>query len=96
MRTRLLSCNMLPRPSVIRMRAEASHLHSRMLSLTRTLGSLARPARGACAELAARALTRWAAYCGFLFFLLWELPGRQGLFRNSRHPFSRPLSFSGL
>lgn len=58
-RTRLLSCTVFPRPSVIRMRAATSHLHSRMLSLTHTLGSFALPARGACAEPAARALTRW-------------------------------------
>lgn len=70
MRTRLLSCSVHPRPFVIRMRAETGPLHLRMLSLGSTVGSLARPARGACAEQEARALTSWAAYCGFLFFLL--------------------------
>lgn len=70
MRTRLLSCNVLPRPFVIRMRAETGHLHLRMLSLGNTIGSLARSARGACAEQEARALTSWAANCGFLFYLL--------------------------
>lgn len=94
--TRRLGGNVLPRPSVIRMRAETSHLRLRMLSLECTFGSLARPTRGACAEPAARGPDLLSCVLWLPLLLLWELPGRRGLFRNSRHPLSLPVSLSCL